>query len=71
MTGAMIDAVSVVSGPQQKIPNGMPAAMVVGDLCKHNATLAAVNAMVLIAKETSSKYKETVEGGLAVSVVLC
>lgn len=30
-----------------------------------------VNAMALTAKEMNSKYKETSEGGLAVSVVLC
>jgi len=30
-----------------------------------------VNAMALTAKEINSKYKETSEGGLAVSVVLC
>jgi L-serine dehydratase len=148
--------------PQQKIRDGMLAAVVVGYLCKHNATLAAaeggcqaeigvasamggallsqahdfsnqvvanaaesalehhlgmtcdpvagyvqipciercaygavkawtgfliasneiptnrrvdfdttVNAMALTAKEMNSKYKETSEGGLAVSVVLC
>ncbi len=28
-------------------------------------------AMALTAKETGSKYKETSEGGLAVSLVLC
>ena len=30
-----------------------------------------VNAMALTALEMSSKYKETSEGGLAVSVVIC
>jgi L-serine dehydratase len=30
-----------------------------------------VNAMALTAKEMNTKYKETSEGGLAVSVVLC
>jgi len=30
-----------------------------------------VNAMALTAKEMNGKYKETSEGGLAVSVVLC
>ena len=30
-----------------------------------------VNAMALTANEMNSKYKETSEGGLAVSVVLC
>jgi L-serine dehydratase len=30
-----------------------------------------VNAMALTAKEMNSKYKETSEGGLAVSLVLC
>ena len=30
-----------------------------------------VNAMALTAREMNSKYKETSEGGLAVSVVLC
>ena len=30
-----------------------------------------VAAMALIAKEMNAKYKETSEGGLAVSVVLC
>jgi L-serine dehydratase len=30
-----------------------------------------VSAMALTAKEMNSKYKETSEGGLAVSVVLC
>ena len=30
-----------------------------------------VNAMALTAKEMNSKYKETSEGGLAVSVTLC
>jgi L-serine dehydratase len=30
-----------------------------------------VEAMALTAKEMNSKYKETSEGGLAVSVVLC
>jgi L-serine dehydratase len=30
-----------------------------------------VKAMALTAKETNSKYMETSEGGLAVSVVLC
>ena len=31
----------------------------------------AIAAMALTAKEMNSKYKETSEGGLAVSVVLC
>jgi len=30
-----------------------------------------VEAMALTAKEMNAKYKETSEGGLAVSVVLC
>jgi len=32
---------------------------------------STVNAMALTAKEMNSKYKETSEGGLAVSVTLC
>jgi hypothetical protein len=32
---------------------------------------ATVEAMALTAKEMNSKYKETSEGGLAVSVTLC
>ena len=32
---------------------------------------STVTAMALTAKEMNSKYKETSEGGLAVSVVLC
>jgi len=32
---------------------------------------ATVSAMALTAEEMNSKYKETSEGGLAVSVVLC
>jgi L-serine dehydratase len=33
--------------------------------------LTTVAAMALTAKEMNGKYKETSEGGLAVSVVLC
>jgi L-serine dehydratase len=32
---------------------------------------STVTAMALTAKEMNSKYKETSEGGLAVSVTLC
>ena len=36
-----------------------------------DTTVTTVAAMALTAKEMNAKYKETSEGGLAVSVTLC
>jgi L-serine deaminase len=60
MRSALVGAVAVLNGCAPATP---PA--------DSTAPAATVAAMALTAKEMNSKYKETSEGGLAVSVVLC